>query len=141
MVCAWLGTATLALKNRAKDDRVRGLLDRLSYVTKMYVRSFDQTEVAMLKVAKGTDSPGGEKITADEWREIFMSCHKEIREHFGGDFEILRKLAFGGNEEKVMAHISHGIESAVHELKAEKSLLGGAVAPVATLPRGLPSER
>lgn len=101
------------LRTKAKNEYVRGVIDRLTEAAETVVRETEQTVMADLKEA----SKDG-VITEDEYKSIRDRAIQRTKDYLGKNG--MRDLKTVFDEEHVEAIIRAKIEAQVHELNSKK---------------------
>jgi hypothetical protein len=118
-IFGWVSVRIAAwVKAHTKNTMIKGTLLRLNESILTLVREAEQTAVAELKKARSPDSPGGEKLTPEEAKEIKEKVTGNFKSLWGqrGLDELTRVLGFS-NGESVEKFLGSKIEEAVYKDK------------------------
>lgn len=116
---AWGGKKLIDLINiKVKNELLRGILGRLAGSIVDAVAMVNQTLKKQIKAAKAPASPGGDKFTDFEKKQMFDAVWSTLKAEYGGwkgIFSLLKKIGFGEASAKVK--IDTMIESSVNAQK------------------------
>ncbi len=116
------GKKLIDLINAKVDNEVlRGILGRLVSSVNDAVAMVNQTMKAEIQAAKDPKSPGGDRITEAEKRQMFDAVWDALKAEYGGAegiFKLLQKIGIG-SPKAAKAKVDTMIEAAVRRQKIE----------------------